>query len=538
MGRPLQRGLVHSNRAFWSFRLHAAYLSDSRLQGSHIDQLVACTQEALNEKSHRNSQYITGPDLVADIVRASQDTPENLVNPQQYGALRRLEFDLVNGHRKGLGAIAFINRNHYTFVVLDTHEEYLGYADSMGNLMPEDLRRGFLWWISRLHQQGMPQHRNSPVDQWVRGMPVAPQAVYDDFSCGMLASSRTALSLERIEAFNTVCRTHLDAKPEPLEDPVIGFAELSMKAAFSFSVAHGSDRKQNSSLTEDLNHENPGPQAAAGSDSSDPTHPSSMPMKLDHHLKKPRQAGDITSRGSPGPSEATPPTGTGTSLFASCPPQLIKTSLQVRLTRKSDSLLKKPAPHVVNPLFAKFKPITREELQEANQLERIAKDERRSELMEKEERAKLAKKEREREGNRIRKQKERERKRQRADDEPSEKPSKKLQEHDGTHKALEDLRREVAEDSRPYRQVKKEQHAAKTEPRGRKMKPENVPGNEKARRVHWMNPLLFRQIDTIARATGYPWSPKEIVSRLRASNPVFELLSPHRDIRVERHNDQ
>ncbi len=204
-----------------------AYLSDSRLQGSHIDQLVACTQEALNEKSHCDSHYITGPDLVADIVRASQDTPENLVNPQQYGALRRLEFDLVNGHRKGLGAIAFINRNHYTFVVLDTHEEYLGYADSMGNLMPEDLRRGFLRWISRLHQQGMPQHRNSPVDQWVRGMPVAPQAVYDDFSCGMLAvnalrhhyfpnvalaeSSRTALSLERIEAFNTVCRTHLDA---------------------------------------------------------------------------------------------------------------------------------------------------------------------------------------------------------------------------------------------------------------------------------------------------------------------------------------
>lgn len=204
-----------------------AYLSDSRLRGSHIDQLVACTQEALIEKSHRDSHSITGPDLVADIIRASQDTPENLSDPQQYSALRRLEFDLVNGHRSGLGAIAFINGNHYTFVVLDIHEEYLGYADSMGNLMPEDLRRGFLWWISRLHQQGMPQHRNSPVDQWVRRIPVAPQAIYDDFSCGMLAvnalrhhylpdvalvkPSRSALSLERIEAFNTVCRTHLDA---------------------------------------------------------------------------------------------------------------------------------------------------------------------------------------------------------------------------------------------------------------------------------------------------------------------------------------
>lgn len=121
-----------------------AYLSDSCLQGSHIDQLVACTQEVLIEKSHRDSHCITGPDLVADIVRASRDTPENLANPHQYSALRRLEFDLVNGHRSGLGAIAFINRNHYTFVVLDVHEEYLGYADSMGNPMPENLRCGLL----------------------------------------------------------------------------------------------------------------------------------------------------------------------------------------------------------------------------------------------------------------------------------------------------------------------------------------------------------------------------------------------------------
>ncbi len=47
-------------------------------------------------------------------------------------------------------------------------------------------------------------------------------------------------------------------------------------------------------------------------------------------------------------------------------------------------------------------------------------------------------------------------------------------------------------------------------------------------RVHWTGPLLWPQIDHAARQVGYPWSPTEIVQRLRKANPVFEHLDPRR----------
>lgn len=65
----------------------------------------------------------------------------------------------------------------------------------------------------------------------------------------------------------------------------------------------------------------------------------------------------------------------------------------------------------------------------------------------------------------------------------------------------------------------------KTETRGRKKKDEI---NKPMQRVHWTGPLLWPQIELAARQVGYPWSPTEIVQRLRKANPVFEHLSPRR----------
>ena len=90
-------------------------------------------------------------------------------------------------------------------------------------------------------------------------------------------------------------------------------------------------------------------------------------------------------------------------------------------------------------------------------------------------------------------------------------------------------RGQLAENSRPFRQFKEELHDSKTETRGRKPKEDQQPCENKTRRVHWMNPLLFQQIDFMARKVGYPWSPTEIVRRLRAYNSeVFDRLDPRR----------
>ncbi len=113
-----------------------------------------------------------------------------------------------------------------------------------------------------------------------------------------------------------------------------------MKEDFRFSVAHASDREQNTPLTEDLD-ENTGPPGTLGadSDSSDlvhPVHPMHPPRRqrlfaqresvdLDRHSnegqsssKKARQASDDVVSFS-GPSEATSSTGSAPSILRLTP---------------------------------------------------------------------------------------------------------------------------------------------------------------------------------------------------------------------------
>ena len=45
--------------------------------------------------------------------------------------------------------------------------------------------------------------------------------------------------------------------------------------------------------------------------------------------------------------------------------------------------------------------------------------------------------------------------------------------------------------------------------------------------MNWTAPHLWPHIDAAARAVGYPWSPLEIVKRLKRTNALlFETLRP------------
>lgn len=73
---------------------------------------------------------------------------------------------------------------------------------------------------------------------------------------------------------------------------------------------------------------------------------------------------------------------------------------------------KKAASRTLHSAFAKFTPITREQLLEQSRIERLAKDEKREEIAEREEEAKRKRAEKEREQARVRKARQRARKRQ------------------------------------------------------------------------------------------------------------------------------
>ncbi|KAI0694191.1 hypothetical protein BC835DRAFT_1306389 [Cytidiella melzeri] len=130
---------------------------------------------------------IVGPDFLATVITASNDSLDNVQNLSKYRTFRLLEFDLVNEHCETLGGIAYINNNHYTFIVICPSDTYVGYGDSMHTDMLKDLRRAVLWWITRLIDQGLQCNKNVPVDQWLCRLPITSQAPYDSFSCRMLA---------------------------------------------------------------------------------------------------------------------------------------------------------------------------------------------------------------------------------------------------------------------------------------------------------------------------------------------------------------
>ncbi|KAG8955750.1 hypothetical protein FRC04_007741 [Tulasnella sp. 424] len=79
--------------------------------------------------------------------------------------------------------------------------------------------------------------------------------------------------------------------------------------------------------------------------------------------------------------------------------------------------------------------------------------------------------------------------------------------------------------TRPYREIRAHDHSKTKHTCGRKSKRTA----RSARRMRWLNRLVFGHIDTVARQVGYPFSPKEIVRRLKHQFPdLFATLQPQR----------
>ncbi|KAI0685926.1 hypothetical protein BC835DRAFT_1309731 [Cytidiella melzeri] len=180
--RALEKVLLSEHPAVLAGSILAAH----RLEGSDVPRrlplwVVTYWKDAYRVRVARQTWKVG--------VEWAQHRTEGCTHGQfvKYRAFRSLEFDLVNGHCETLGGIAYINNNHYTFIVICPSDTYVGYGDSMHADMPKDLRRGVLWWITRLIDQGLQCNKNVPVDQWLRRLPITSQAPYDSFSCGMLA---------------------------------------------------------------------------------------------------------------------------------------------------------------------------------------------------------------------------------------------------------------------------------------------------------------------------------------------------------------
>ncbi|KAI0691391.1 hypothetical protein BC835DRAFT_1417150 [Cytidiella melzeri] len=414
------RGTVRTLTSLTTVTDHMhAYLSNSRLGGSHIDQLLARLRTQLDSVPERGwftPHSIVGPDFLATVVTASNDSLDNVQNLSKYRAFHSLEFDLVNGHCETLGGIAYINNNHYTFIVICPSDTYVGYGDSMHADMPKDLRRAVLWWITRLIDQGLQCNKNVPVDQWLRRLPITSQAPYNSFSCGMLAVnalthhyipdvelvklSRNSLAIERIAAFNDICRIHLDALPTADTD-LSSFTSLSINAQFTFEHhAPTFDGTVHLQTPDSLSSLAPSLQNSSESISAVPVLERQRSFNARDSIEEYQQDGPSHKRArrfsASSNSQSDVVNSPETKLLTpSIPPSSFATStcltikaiggsLGATMTGKLSREVKKVAVRLTHPAFSGFKPITREELHERTQLDGIAKNERRAKLLQRE----------------------------------------------------------------------------------------------------------------------------------------------------------
>lgn len=82
----------------------------------------------------------------------------------------------------------------------------------------------------------------------------------------------------------------------------------------------------------------------------------------------------------------------------------------------------------------------------------------------------------------------------------------------------------VRQASRPYREFKLLQREGREQTRPRHAGPQQA-----VQRTNWQAPLVWIMIDETAREVGRPWSPIEIVTRLRRKSPhLFKGLAPQR----------
>ncbi|KAJ3787771.1 hypothetical protein GGU10DRAFT_414740 [Lentinula aff. detonsa] len=89
----------------------------------------------------------------------------------------------------------------------------------------------------------------------------------------------------------------------------------------------------------------------------------------------------------------------------------------------------------------------------------------------------------------------------------------------------EDEQSDLAEGSRPQRQLKQDIKDGKRDSHMCGRKPTKAP--KKARNYNYMQPIIWAQIEAAARKAGKPWSPKWIVETAQKMNPqLFRRLTP------------
>ncbi|KIL57390.1 hypothetical protein M378DRAFT_200806 [Amanita muscaria Koide BX008] len=168
------------------------YLSDEWLRSTDENDMLEILRRRIMKDPQKQAQHFRVEDvhLTAKLVEFSSlaDVDTEYRTAQRFRWIRELGRDVLEDGQTLL-TIGYLGaeKRHWVAFSIDGKMKQLGYGDSLGKQIPENILAAFTWWISK----------HSSTTFQVTSLPVVKQL--DGFSCGILSKLRESMC--RITAF-------------------------------------------------------------------------------------------------------------------------------------------------------------------------------------------------------------------------------------------------------------------------------------------------------------------------------------------------
>ncbi|KAK7047057.1 hypothetical protein R3P38DRAFT_3423853 [Favolaschia claudopus] len=546
----------------------ARWFTKDWLQTDHEDQMLELLAADLGISDGSTSCIQTT--YFAQALALAYANPTTYRAATQFGWLRRLGIAFATGSRLRLGTIVNQNENHWVALTVDCEKKMVGYGDGFGGKVPAGLRRHLDWWLY--------EHLGAKF-KWI-DVPVAKQN--DAHSCGILAHSAlahwfdperfplpecTAASMveERIKMFLRIVKRHRQKNGGNFADDArdydftfrhwLGMNSLANEIDVDDEVEIEEYAPRTDSPVGSVYSESAPDDSDSGSSNDSSSDRSPSPLRShpphSHHVRLSSPQGTSTVHNhsqldsDSGEEEfpltiATPSQSHDDIRPITPPPQKrthseratdtphaspVKKKLKEKIRSATSSamgILKKGSPSKVPALFrmsgwAKVKVLTQQEKEDVFAAEADERRDKAEERAIRERREKRAQEKRRKDGQNERQHRCREKKR-----------LAREQLNGGGKKRKVDLRyretasrHEIAEASRPAREITKRIKEKTRHPAGRKKRT----GERRATYINWMTPFAWSSITAAQRKVG--WGATDIARELqRVNHDFFQHLTP------------
>lgn len=150
-----------------------AYTSNTWLKGEHAGQMLDLLKTKVQLDRHSTTEIAST--WFCEKIKLAYEAPETYTTNSSFRLYHHIGDGLETGRQDQCGFLVNLNWNHWVAVVLDFWTRKIWYGDSLGEQMPETVKKVLEWW-TYFHSGEQFTHQQLPVT-----------IQKDSFSCCLLA---------------------------------------------------------------------------------------------------------------------------------------------------------------------------------------------------------------------------------------------------------------------------------------------------------------------------------------------------------------